>query len=469
MRVIAVLWVVAIVAACTKRNPEACCVDATDCAAVGLPEGSGCEDGLSCRENRCVELACSTSAQCDLLAPYCVGAADGTCEPTCDADDQCPGFGQSTAEQFCEMGSCVMCRTAMNDCALETPICDTGACRRCESHAECGSGVCASDGSCALESDIAYVMPLGSPASGCTRADPCTISRALQIAIGRPYVHLAAGSYINNAVLTVDGRKHIIGTGSPRPTITRTSPGPIITLAFGADVTFDNVEISGATTSGFDLPGYGIECSATATATARVLRSAFTNNASAGIRAQNCTIDVHESTFDRNYNGISVTDTKVTIERSTLVAHTNAALSLDGGLFIITNNFLVRNGIGADLFPNGVGTVVEFNTIADNKTGVLCQVINNQGNPLTLPKNVIARNDTNVSASADCVFSGSILVGSDIAGLKFKSPDAPPYDYHLMPGSFAIDQISNATQTRDFDGEVRPNGAGFDFGADEVH
>jgi hypothetical protein len=40
-------------------------------------------------------------------------------------------------------------------------------------------------------------------------------------------------------------------------------------------------------------------------------------------------------------------------------------------------------------------------------------------------------------------------------------------DYHLGPGSAAIDAGTNAGVTTDFDGEARPQGSGFDIGFDE--
>ena len=452
-------------AACTKKNPDACCVDETDCAAIGLPVGSTCDDGLLCRGNRCVEVSCSVSAECDLLAPYCV--AEATCQPSCTSDAECPGFGQSVAEQFCDTGACVACRAGLNDCSAATPVCDVGACRGCREHSECASGVCTSDGSCALASNIAYAAPFGAAASGCTRMDPCTLTRALELGIGRPYVLLATGSYSNNAALRVNGRTHIVG-GSPRPTITRNGAGQIFTLEFGAEATFDNVEINAAT-SVTNLPGYGVEC-AIPNGIVRAVRSVFTNNDASGIRATSCTVEVRDSTFTNNRDGISVTDSKVTVERSVFKGQTNKGLNLDGGLFTITNNFLFRNVVGADLFPNGLGTLFEFNTIVDNTSiGVSCQVINNQGTALQMPNNLIARNGMNAPTSPDCVFSSSMIVGSDIAPLKFKSPDSAPFDYHLTAGSSAVDQIGSSTQTRDFDGQPRPAGAGHDYGADELH
>ena len=41
-------------------------------------------------------------------------------------------------------------------------------------------------------------------------------------------------------------------------------------------------------------------------------------------------------------------------------------------------------------------------------------------------------------------------------------------DYHIAPGSAAIDAGVNSGVTSDIDGDTRPQGSGYDIGADEV-
>jgi hypothetical protein len=74
--------------ACTKQNPNLCCIDEADCANVGLEEVKGCDDGLLCRGNQCIAELCDASAECDGDAPYCSSA--GTCQQTCSEDVECP-------------------------------------------------------------------------------------------------------------------------------------------------------------------------------------------------------------------------------------------------------------------------------------------------------------------------------------------------------------------------------------------
>ena len=464
-----ILIVVALIAGCTKKNPDACCVDEADCASIGLPVGSDCDDGLLCRENRCVELPCESSAQCDVLAPYCVGDGNGACQASCGGDADCPGFRQPADYAFCEQGACVMCRVAMGDCSGATPVCDAGGCRRCNAHSECGTGVCTDDGSCAPETEIAYVSTTGSASSGCDRNTPCTLARSLQIGIDRRFVLIGSGSYQTPGTLSIKGRTSLIGA-APRPRITNAMEGPIFTVAFGAEVTFDNLEITGARdTISPGLDGSALICPPNSNASIRVVRSALTSNQQSALRARECTFEIIESYVAGNLVGIDSVEAKGTVERSTFTGHSNLAMFLDGGLYSITNNFVYRNSSGVDILPSNTGSVLQFNTVVDNATfGVRCQVIG--GDVSSFPNNLIARNAMNVVTNAECNLQNSMIVlDNDFAALKFKSPDAAPFDYHLTAGSSAVDQIGASTQTRDFDGQARPAGTGHDYGADELH
>ncbi len=70
-------------------------------------------------------------------------------------------------------------------------------------------------------------------------------------------------------------------------------------------------------------------------------------------------------------------------------------------------------------------------------------------------------NDTDWGG-AGTIIIGTVNVWGDPA---FVDPDAG--DYHLGPGSAAIDAGVNAGVTTDIDGNPRPHGGGFDLGADE--
>lgn len=463
MRNVVVSFVLLLSACGTEKNRDACCVDEADCASVGLPAGSTCEDGRTCRNNRCIELPCERSSECDALEPYCGGES---CQATCSDDAECPGFGQSSTQKFCT-GACVECRDAA-DCGTSAPVCDQGACRACVVNDDCASGVCTQDGSCAAEAAIAYAAPNGSGASACLRADPCNLARAVEPTINRRYVVLASGTYQLPATMTLEGLRSFIGAKGTKPALTITGLGPILRLGSGSDITFDNIEARGArptSTSAFD--GFAIECPSTfQKASLRVTRSVFTQNQTGAISARQCNLEIRDSTFMSNARGIEVTDGMSTIERSTFALNTETALYLDAGLHTVENNFIVRNARGLEVSLTTAGTKIEFNTIADNAgTGVDC---GSATSTFVFPANLVTGNGTNVDAEAGCSFTGSLVL-DDASLVRYKSATTQPYDYHLTAGSIAVDQVPTSTQVRDVDNETRPYGAGHDFGADELH
>lgn len=470
-----IVLAVLVLAACTKPNPNVCCTDEADCNAKGIPLGSQCEDGLLCRGNQCIAQPCGSSAECDSSAPYCV--AD-TCGESCNEDAQCPGFSQAADQLFCETGACVECRAGMNqDCASAKPVCDLGTCRGCRAHDECASGVCGDDGTCIDESNIAYVDPTGSGAAACTVAAPCsTVTRALTMP--QPYILISSGTYSSGAALDLGGQRHLIGRGATPPIFTRTNPGPIIDISNG-QIDLDYIQVSGAT-SDTEL-GNGIYCHLGNNApTVRLRRVTATMNEASGLDANSCTVEATNSTFSKNgfVSGrfaIHLSNATGTFD-SCIVSENIGGMDLDGGLYKVTNNLIVRNyspttpSTGINLYTTEAGTKLEFNTIVDNGTGtaVLGQGINCnlQGVTASFPNNIIARN-TKQTAGANCSYPSSIIVDTDITQLKFKSPDAAPYDYHIDIGSMAIDAATLSTVDHDVDGQARPNGAGRDVGADE--
>lgn len=170
------LWLMvslAAVPACgTEKNPALCCNDAADCASVGLTEASECSDGLLCRGNQCVAESCTTSSECEGGAPYC--SSSNLCQVACDSDSQCPGFGDDARLMFCEMGSCVECRSNTDCSDADTPVCNSsGTCVGCASDSDCTSGLCGLHGVCVDPMKIVYLDPAGTDSGNCTQQAPC--------------------------------------------------------------------------------------------------------------------------------------------------------------------------------------------------------------------------------------------------------------------------------------------------------
>ena len=469
MGVMRLLFVVLLVS-CTKPNPNRCCTDEADCSAAGIPVGMTCDDGKVCRGNVCIEQSCTSSMECDLAAPFCVG---DSCQPTCSEDAECPGYSQTAEHRYCATGSCVECRTG-GDCAEGEPVCRGGTCTGCTDHAQCPSGICTSDGSCGLELSIAYVDLVGGPTTDCTKTAPCSsIERALALQPARPYVVLRTGRYTRTGALTLMDSRWIVGSGTPRPIMDRDDEGPIILAQGGANLRLESIELSGATgpaTNGPLMSGTGIYCRPAGGAPSVALRDMHVRNHQyVGIQSLNCTVTVERSLFMQCLEGVFLQDSTATID-ATEFSMNELGANLDSGLFTFTNNIVTRNTFrGVELYSESAGSKVEFNTIVDNGfgsatgAGFNCNLMT----PTTFPNNIIARNRT-ATIGTNCTYPGSIIVDTDISPLKFKQPDTAPYDYHLTAGSSAIDMATISTMDHDFDGDVRPKGAGRDVGADEA-
>lgn len=455
------------IAGCTRPNEAICCVDEADCADLGIAGPKLCGDGLVCRGNQCIAQRCDDASDCDAAAPFC--QAEGRCAETCAEDMQCPGFGGAVDNQFCEAGSCVACRTEA-ECDTAAPICEQGSCRGCRADAECGSGVCADDGQCAVASDIAYAAPAGS-GTECSMAMPCSLGDATTLAPLRRYVVVASGDYATAGSLLLRGTLDIRGA-TPRPSITNTMQGPIMVIEPNSNATLRNLEFTGATGTNTEFPfGDGVECgSADATLGARtltVIDSVFRNNESNGIAARACTFTALRSEFSDNDDaGVRIFDSPVTIDSCIATNNTRDGMLLDAGEFTVVNSIVARNPRnGMNFYADAGNSRFEFNTVVDNGTGITGA--GTAAATTSARNNILARNST-LNVSCACSTEGSIVLGSTITSLAFRSPDVAPYDYHLLAGSEAIDAaVGGQPNDHDIDGDARPNGPAADVGADE--
>jgi hypothetical protein len=298
--------------------------------------------------------------------------------------------------------------------------------------------------------------------TACTQAAPCPL---LTDAIGKnlPYVKVAAaGAAHGTSTVVIDG-KAITILAEPGAVIDRDGDGPILEVrSANADVRIFDATVSGATSAS----GAGILVTANGGQPKLALtRVTVSNNQGDGIAASGGALTVTQSTIASNQGG-------------------GIAVS-SGATFVITNNFIYRNGDqdtgtygGVNLAVATAGSnVFEFNTVVDNRAstgatrggGVICDIAG-----FAAPNNVIARNavgaNTTVSNAQTlgvCTYPTS-KVQNDHTGLAFVSAEAAPFDYRLLVGSVAIDQATTTSSiVVDHDGDLRPQGAQKDCGADE--
>lgn len=421
----AALWLLVIAAACRQDNPWFC------------------EDRAY---NNCVnkpgEFPCSEKADC--------AGQEG--KPACS---------ELSAETG--TGICVQCTVEDSAACLGvTPICGADhACRSCGKHTDCASAACLPDGSCGSDVNVAYVAATGT-GTACTKAAPCG-TLAAAVAKAKTYVKIAAGGIVKDAqVTTIDG-KGVTILADEGAKLDRDGDGAVLEVrSANADVKIFDLEITGASgTSGAN----GIDVNPNGgTPKLALTRVKLTGNQGLGLSAQGGT---------------------VTISQSTISANPGGGISISNAAFDITNNFIYRNGNsttatvgGASIAPMASSaSVFAFNTVVDNQiqnSGALAGGVFCDTSGFAAANNIVARNyvsndpnRANANTSGICTFPTSTLSVS-LAGIAFVRPDDNPYDYHLLAGSSAIDQATTqSTVGVDVDGDVRPQGAQKDIGADE--
>ncbi len=512
--VLAALWC----AACTKPNPDLCCSSEADCEAQGIPADQMCTGGLVCRGNQCIAETCTTGADCDAAAPYC--NAGGLCEPTCDTNAACPGFGGDAADALCSTtGQCVACETSLDctdaslpacvantcvqcatsadctdaslpacvantcvqcatstDCGSDTPVCDANACRACGSDAECASGVCESTGACADAADVIYVDTTGSDTGTCTQAAPCAhLSYAVtQLQATRNIISIAPGDYADI--------KSAVPAASPATSIAIYGHGATLT-----EIATINSSIQPFSTSPLT---YFVESSVSASIQDLTLETTLSDfalgitglsgpnlltnitvtNSNAGIYLQSTT--TASKIYANNLAKLALsTATSLILDRA--VIHDCAAGILIQGSIQATN-LLVYNITGAPAINSlsSSGTIA-FSTVANGNTsdpaGSDASGINCDETSALAVKNSILWTTGPRPPESGCVVSSSIASSPTITGaidLDPKFVDPVLNDYHLQANSPAIDMATSGPTT-DFEGDSRPQGPGYDVGADE--
>jgi hypothetical protein len=190
------------------------------------------------------------------------------------------------------------------------------------------------------------------------------------------------------------------------------------------------------------------------------------------------------NTTVRNSQGLGIRSTcDLTVTASTISGNDGGGISVSGGGFNITNNFIVDNvsagTIGGAKFESTSGTeVLDFNTFARNqRSGIAGYALICDATTLTARNNIFMLAEastaglvTECATAFSLIDSGSSTAasGTDISGeANFVAPDTG--NYHLVSGSDGINEADPAaTLTTDIDGEERPQGAAPDIGADEA-
>jgi hypothetical protein len=167
---------------------------------------------------------------------------------------------------------------------------------------------------------------------------------------------------------------------------------------------------------------------------------------------------------------------------------------LGGGVFVgfysnaqLVNTVLIGNVSGASTSSIGAGIATEYSsprllhtTLHDNTGGDGSGIHAFSGSTVALFNTILVSQTVGITVTRDSIAilngvlwyanpggntggTGTITVKNDLTGDPAFAADG----YHLRENSPAIDAGIDADVTTDIDGQARPQGAGYDLGADE--
>lgn len=474
--------------ACTRPNPDACCTNDAECAALGSSELRPCGSGQVCSNNLCQAVQCETGADCSAAAPYCVNQL---CVGRCQVDGDCAGV---PGAPLCASDHvCVGCRGA-EDCSGATAICDTEdrTCRGCENDLDCASGICLeADGVCARDDEVVFVTATrGSDNGLCTRELPCaTLSYALGrvtaqrkvIRVGGPMT-VASTFNPDNKEVYIDANNALLSYGN--------STMPIFQIGTSGKITIEGVSLGGV--DSMLIQGFArlrrVTIASGATPAIKVVGGRLIASKVELERSTECNtggVVFSESVLGnptKSVQALRAENCDVSITRSKM-SDLSDVLRFNGGVkAIIENNLFLASDPLSDLITlrgASAGSSFQFNTVV-NLSGTVAE-----GNALACDANTYVANNIFAYFSTSphqqgCATRYSLYdkaagfvpgEGNVVADFSMFFVDPANGDYRPAATSPARGMAeSAATLMKDFSGGPRPLPAGSraDVGAFEV-
>jgi hypothetical protein len=390
----------------------------------------------------------------------------------CSRDQDC-----SSPTPFCVNTACAACRES-TACPVARPVCDTvsHACRTCIKDSECDSGACdLGAGRCIDQAAILYASPAGFTTDPCTQTSPCSLQHAAQLVnTGTPYIVLQPGRYSGGA--DFNGKKATI-TGSNAIIDIADDPLSLVTIENNSDISMRNIDIDDHVIN-LMTETVGAIVLSKSSLTISNMNSTTTHIRAIGTTNNNIghTLTITQSSFSGP--GILGGDNSpgLIIDRCIFrnFAPQAFAVSINVGDAIqLTNSVLISDSLHQLL---SIGNSLQASHIVHNTflggTGIDCHAT---ATPYQILDSNIFYNIPTISAGSACQYQYNLSVpnaglagpGNITGDPMFK--DAANGDFHLKPGSAAIDTANpgDVFTGHDFDGTSRPQGARSDIGAFE--